>query len=216
MSKINQIIPGLVAIFAMFLSTGVWAQYPGASPDWWPCIQRYIPALSSGVFWTGEIVAVTVEEIDPRFMSLAEKVTGRNLSSEQAFVAIDTFLDEQDDNKLGTAELLVSAITEAINTRRDRVVAGLMRYSNRQQTMLARIDEQEKKIEGIKDDESKRETLEDLQVRQKWDIRIFEERERLSSALCEQPVVLEQKYFALGKHITAYLEKTKKVQEDNK
>ena len=155
----------------------------------------YVPALSSGVFWTGELAAVTVEEIDPRFMSLAEKVTGRDLSSEQAFVAIDTFLNEQGDNKLGTAELLVSAITEAINTRRDRVVAGLMRYSNRQQTILTRIDAQAKKIEGIKDDESKRETLEDLQVRQKWDIRIFEEREKLSSALCEQPVVLGTEIF---------------------
>ena len=216
MSKIDQTIPGLVAIFAMFLSTGVWAQYPGASPDWWPCVQRYVPALSSGIFWTGELAVVTVEEIDPRFMSLAEKVTDRNLSSEQAFVAIDTFLNEQDDNKLGAAELLVSAITEAINIQRDRVIAGIKRYSNRQQTMLARIDEQVTKMERIKDDESKRETLKDLQVRQKWDVRIFEEREKLSSALCEQPVVLEQKFFALGKHITAYMEKTKKVQEDNK
>ena len=79
--------------------------------------------------------------------------------------------------------------------------------------MLARIDEQAKKIEDIKDDEGKRETLEDLQVRQKWDIRIFEEREKLSSALCEQPVVLEQKFFALASILRHIWKKRKKFRK---
>ena len=43
--------------------------------------------------------------------------------------------------------------------------------------------------------------LEDLQVRQKWDIRIFEEREALRNNLCEQPVLLEQRFFSLGRYI---------------
>ena len=106
-----------------------------------------------------------------------------------------------------TASLLVTALDELINSKRDRVVKGIARFSARQQMMITRIETQARKIEELKAAANPdTEALKDLEVRQKWDVRVFDEREDLISHLCEQPVLMEQKLFALGRDIAAYLE----------
>jgi len=46
----------------------------------------------------------------------------------------------------------------------------------------------------------------DLEELLSWDLRIFEERNRSMTYLCEQPVLLEQRAFALGRTIYFYVE----------
>ena len=52
-------------------------------------------------------------------------------------------------------------------------------------------------------DAAKREELEQQRL---WDIRIYEDRERSLTYICEQPVLLEQRVFALAREIMNHLE----------
>ena len=45
----------------------------------------------------------------------------------------------------------------------------------------------------------------DLRERLVWDARIYEERERSLTYICEQPVLLEQRIFALAREIMMHL-----------
>lgn len=198
---------GVIAgMLVMSFSTSAWAQYPKTASDWWPCIQRYVPELSAGVFWTGELLSENVWRNRPDVIELADAVTARDLSLEHAVARVEEFLNKQTGDKAEVASMLVGAMTVAANVRRDQVLEGIKRFSKRQQMMLERMQEQTGKIESIERDDSSTTVLEELRARQKWDIRVFEEREKLSAVLCEQPVLLEQRLFSLGRSIAAYLE----------
>ena len=130
---------------------------------------------------------------------------------EEAREEIRAFLEsqEQDTGKdlQKTASLLIAALDEMINSKRDRIIEGIARFSARQQMMISRIETQGRKINELKaaaDPDAA--ALEDLETRQKWDVRVFDEREDLIGHLCEQPVLMEQKFFALGRDVAAYLE----------
>ena len=46
----------------------------------------------------------------------------------------------------------------------------------------------------------------ELEQQRLWDIRIYEDRERSLTYICEQPVLLEQRVFALAREIMGHLE----------
>ncbi len=182
------------------------AQYPGAAPEWWPCAQRYVPELSAGVFWTGALPKDGAWQSYQNIVELAAVVTDRNLPLAQAVAMLKEFFGERNGAKPEAAQLLAGAMTEAANMRRDRVMAGIRRFGERQQMMVMRIEKQANKIGDIEQGKEPAATLNDLRARQKWDIRVFEEREKLTAALCEQPVLLEQRLFSLGRNLATYSE----------
>ena len=186
--------------------TSAWAQPPGAVPDWWPCVQRYVPELSAAVFWTGDVASENAWQQRSDITALADAVVVRDVPLAQAVARIEQFLGKQGSAASEAAALLVAALTGAANVERDQVMAGIKRFSKRQQMMLERMQEQAEKIGVIERDDGSAAALEELRARQKWDIRVFEDREKLSEVLCEQPVLLERRLFSLGRNITTYLE----------
>ncbi len=203
----------LRVVWAGLLAGGLigvaWAQPP--APEGWPCIQRYQPSVSAGAFWPYELLEDVHWNEEPQVRDLADAVTERAMPLEEAREEIRAFLEsqEQDTGKdlQKTASLLIAALDEMINSKRDRIIEGIARFSARQQMMISRIETQGRKIDELKaaaDPDAA--ALEDLETRQKWDVRVFDEREDLSGHLCEQPVLMEQKFFALGRDVAAYLE----------
>ena len=204
-----------VGLLAGGLMTGVvWAQLPTpGAPAGWPCVQRYQPSVSAGTFWPYELLEDVDWDEEPRVRSLADAVTERAVPLEEAREKIRMFLESQEqdagEDLQKTASLLITALDKLINSKRDRIVKGIARFSERQQMMISRIETQARKIEELKAAaaaDSDAEMLKDLEVRQKWDVRVFDEREDLVGHLCEQPVLMEQKFFALGRDVVAYLE----------
>ena len=201
MKTIKQI--SSISVLVLFVSQASVAQAPASAPDWWSCVQRYVPELSAGVFWTGELPGSEALQDHFAIVEVARQLTDRVVPFADAVKMIEQFFESEPwkKDKSKAAGLLVSAITVAANEHRDRVMQGIKRFSTRQRMMLNRIDQQAQKIEQIDNGQEDSSMRADLEVRQKWDIRVFEEREQLSAALCEQPVFLEQRLFALGKQI---------------
>ena len=202
----------VMLVLVMMLATGVVEARFGSAPEGWPCVQPYVAEVSAGAFWTGgELPASEVLAGNESLMRLAEEVSDRTISYQQSLDKVKTFLNQLEgsspEHKQEQAALLIVALTASINSKRAQVLKGIERFSKRQQMMITRIEDQDSKIRAIESGDSSENAsaLTDLETRQKWDIRVFEEREYQKNYLCEQSVLLEQRFFLLGREIVAWL-----------
>ena len=201
-------------ILVMMLAIGAAEARFGSAPEGWPCVQGYVAEVSAGAFWTGELPASEAFANNEALIRLVDEASDRSISYEQSLDKIKTFLDQLEgsspENKREQAALLIVALTDTINGKRVKVLKGIDRFSKRQQMMITRIEDQDNKIRAIKNGETSENgsVLADLEDRQIWDIRVFEEREFQKNYLCEQAVLLEQRFFLLGREIVAWLKES--------
>src|SRR3546814_18574552 len=85
---------------------------------------------------------------------------------------------------------------EVINRDRASIIAGIKRVSVRQRELAERIREARATVEQ---NAGAAAANDDLTAQLNWSIRIFDEREKSMNYLCEPPVLLEQRAFALGR-----------------
>ena len=95
-----------------------------------------------------------------------------------------------------------------MNAERGSIIDGIQRYARRQVKLAARLQGQIEELnrlpgDGTEEQKAKRRELEERHL---WDTRIYEERERSLSYICEQPVLLEQRIFALAREIMNHLD----------
>jgi len=200
----------LIVLMALLFSVAAEARF-GSAPEGWPCIQPYVAEVSAGAFWTAGELPEQWQD-DEALVNVAEEVSDRSISYLQSLGQVQAFLApytrEGPEVKREKAALLVVALTDMINQRRTQVLEVLDRFSRNQQVMIARVEKQNLEINKMENsDNPDAAALEELKMRQHWDIRIFEERESQKNYLCEQPVLLEQRFFLLGREIVAWLDK---------
>ena len=84
------------------------------------------------------------------------------------------------------------------------IISGIGRYTRRQRALAEKLGRLAGEIKDLPADEKdKREELEQQRL---WDTRIYEERQRSLTYICEQPVLLEQRAFALARLMMAQLD----------
>lgn len=192
-----------LAIFALVLAAPAWAA-SGTDPDW-PCIQRKQPHLSLGQIWTGPVPDDRTAELarDPRIDALAARLEQRRLPMEQAEAEIAQFAAQADDARL-TA--LMVAIFDKIEPDRSALIEGIARYGRAQVDMARRIEERRAamaELEAAPDPDF--DAIDAAEEALDWDQRIFTERQQSLTYVCETPVILEQRAFALGRAIASHL-----------
>ena len=176
----------------------------GTDPEW-PCIQRKQPHLSLGQVWTGPVPDQRVAELarDPRIEALAARLEQRRLPIEEAEAAIADFAAGADDARL-TA--LMVAIFNKIEPDRSALIDGIARYGRSQVSLSQRIEErraQMAELEAAADPDF--DAIDAAEEALDWDQRIFTERQQSLTYVCETPVILEQRAFALGRAIAGHL-----------
>jgi hypothetical protein len=96
-----------------------------------------------------------------------------------------------------------------INQDRGSILNGIGRYARRQKSLAEKIETQSAELDtlpvnGTPEQKARRDELDEMQT---WDTRIFQERERSLRYVCELPVLLEQRAYAIGKEIAGHLDK---------
>ncbi len=176
----------------------------GTDPDW-PCIQRKQPHLSLGQVWTGPVPGDAEAEMakSPAILDLAARLEQRRLSIEDAEVAISDFAQTADNQQL-TA--LMVAVTHGLDNRRGALIEGISRYGHKQVDLAAQIETRRDKMEAMeKAEKPDFDAIETEEAALDWDTRIFTDRQQSLTYVCETPVLLEQRAFALGRAIAAKL-----------
>jgi hypothetical protein len=171
----------------------------------WPCIQRKQPHLSIGQLWTGPLPDDATAELARRadIAALAQVLEQRRLSLEAAEAQIAAFAETADAAEL-TA--LFSAIFERIDAYRGEIISGIALYAQKQTTLSAQIEARRQRMAELEATASPDFDLIDAEeAKLDWDTRIFTDRQQQLTYVCESPVLLEQRAFALAKAIAAHL-----------
>lgn len=192
---------GLLAILVVVAGTqtGLAAQFD--DPEW-PCIQRRVPELSIGQMWPGPMPSEDAAA-DPDVAARARSLAPRRVSLDEIAAAVEAALvDVVPDARPAWLAELFALILDQINAERGAVIAGIGRYATRQQSLAEAIDALEGDLVALEEaPEAERDMdrIEELHDRLVWETRIYKERAQSLTYVCEAPVLLEQRAFAIGR-----------------
>ena len=193
----------LSLIFAC-LAGAAFAQ-PAVDPDW-PCVQRRQPQLSVMQVWAGPVPDDRIAELakDPAIQRLAHAIALRRTPMDEVEAMIATFAADADDARL--TALFLSTFDQ-IQTTRNRVMAGITRYAHKQEALDNQIEEKRHQFNRLIQAQDKDfDAIDALEVDIDWSTRIFQDRQQALTYVCETPVILEQRAFAIGRAVAAHLQ----------
>ena len=174
------------------------------TPDW-PCIQPMQPHLSLGQVWTGPVPDEATMKLAeaPEIRDLAQRITQRRMKIEDAEAEIAAFAAGKD---AATLTALMQASLDLIDSHRSKLIAGIARYGHSQVALAAKVETRREKMAALEAAASP--DFDAIDAEEKaldWDSRIFTERQQSLTYVCETPVILEQRLFALGRAIASHL-----------
>ena len=198
----------IAAIALGFLGAGGAAIAAGEDPDW-PCIQRLVPEISAGMVWAGPPLDEAPDWRDDSAISnLAARLADRRLPPAKTEALVEEFAHNLGTDNDRQLTMLFAAILDRINRERSSITEGIKKFTRRQRALASRIESALAEIDALPDkgtaeQEARRAAL----IEQtRWDTRIYEEREKSVTYLCETPVLLEQRVFKLGRTIQGFLD----------
>lgn len=201
--------PAILAV-ALAITAGPALAQPRSNPDW-PCVQRKVPTLSPGQFWTGPDVAGAGSWGDDADAAvLAQKIASRRTELSEVDPLIDAYVAKAPaaDKAKGLTHVY-AGVFEVLNGERDKVMNGIARYAQGQRRMAERIRDEADTISQTKDGPSAADAREvskeqsDIETKFAWDRRIFQERSQSLTYVCEVPQLLEQRLGELARKIQA-------------
>jgi hypothetical protein len=194
--------PNLLAVFAV---AAVCASGPAMAldprhPDW-PCQQLKVPKISVASVWTG----APIDQIDksrlddPAIEDLVTRLAARRTPMDEAQKLIEEFVSGTDDAKQTKATTLFAATFSVLNAQRDEVMNGIERFSRKEKDMAEEIRAKTQQMQHLQDaPDGDREQVDKLANGLAWETRIFEERRKSLSYVCEVPTLIEKRMFDLA------------------
>jgi hypothetical protein len=177
-------------------------------PDW-PCSQVKVPEISVAAVWTGPSIddVGNAWEEDATVKDLVARLGARRTPLDEAQKAISDFITGPESERQKKAKLIFAGLFKTLNHERSEVMRGIERYFRKQREFSDQIRStilQLRELQDRRDPDQSR--IDELTNRVEWDTRIFEERRKTMNFVCEVPVLIEQRLFALGRAIQQSLE----------
>lgn len=177
------------------------------NPDW-PCRQILVPRLSAAAVWSGPPIERMNWANDRAVAGMVTKLAARRTALSDAEHLIDGFAQDQGPEKTEKLTALFAGLFETLNDERTQVIEGLLRFGAKQKELAAKIRAekaaaQEKPPQPPHDSgKAVGAPVQELD----WDLRLFDERQRSLSFVCESPMLIEQRLFALARAIERNLD----------
>jgi hypothetical protein len=169
-------------------------------PDW-PCQQLKVPGISIAGVWAGPSIEGIdkTEPTDPRLPELVSRLAARRTPMEEARKLVAEFIVGTSDEKQQKAKSLFAALYSRLNGQRDEVMNGIERFSRKQKGMAEQIRDATRQMRELQDRPNVDQAQSDeLANRLSWQTRIFEDRLKSTSYVCDVPVLIEKRLFDLG------------------
>jgi hypothetical protein len=194
------------ALAVVFLLGGLGNSATAAdfSDPTWPCIQRKVGALSVGLMCPHP---VPEEELDPDTAKsvdeLAQRLALRRLALEDLTPDIDAFTADVSTDK----DLLGRVFSETfdrLSGTRNAIMQGIEEYSLSQIALSEKIDSAREEMDTIMaGDDPDFDKVDALEERIDWEERIYTERARSLTYICETPVLLEKRLYSIAQMLLA-------------
>jgi len=180
---------------------------PGST---WPCVQRKVAELSLNSIWQRGDLPDNARRLaaDPAVQALAEKLAARRTTMDEAKADITAFANKAGADRDGMLQGLFLALFDRMKGERSQVMAGIERYGRHQIDLAAKVKAEQQELDRMrsdpKADQAKLANANDQHV---WNLRVFDERQKSLSFVCEVPTVIERRLFALARIIEGELGK---------
>jgi hypothetical protein len=177
-------------------------------PDW-PCNQVKVPEISVAAVWAGPSIddVGNAWEDDATIKDLVARLAARRTPLDDAQKAISDVITGTESERQKKAKLIFAGLFKTLNHERSEVMQGIERYFRKQREFSDQIRSKVLQLRELQDrpdpDQSR---IDELTNRVEWDTRIFEERRKTMNFVCEVPVLIEQRLFALARAIQQSLE----------
>ncbi len=199
----------VAALFTVALITG-----PASAlddPDW-PCVQRKVPQLSAGQVWAGPPLPgdSAAWRGDRALSALVGRIAARRTAMTRVEELIGEVAAADGQSRDSRLVALFAGVFQQISRERRRLIEGISRYAVKQRDLAAQIDDLRVGIEAARaaagaEDFDALDRIEEMEDKLRWDTRIYQERQKSLTYVCESPVILEQRAFAVGRMIAARL-----------
>lgn len=173
----------------------------------WPCVQRKVANLSAGLMWPQPIPEGGLRAtIKPQVQELAELLVQRRVPIEDVATAVAAFVDANKDVTDDDLGLIFQAAFVRINQSRTQLMDGISRYSLTQIDLAARIEQARVEMDQIMaQDDPDFDRVDALEEQLDWDQRIYRDRAQSLIYVCETPVLLEKRAYAVAQVLSQHL-----------
>ena len=194
--------PFILALCTALLGTS--ASAADFSDPSWPYIQRKVERLSVGLMWPEPIPET---ELDPDLADdvadLAGTLALRRVTLEDAKAAVEEFAADHGKDPALMGQVF-QAVFDRMSQRRRQIISGIEDYSLGQIALTERIEETRVKMTTLMDaDAPDYDQVDALEEQLDWDERIYTDRQKALTYVCESPVLLEQRLYALAEILQA-------------
>ena len=202
---------GRIAIAALFVvaaSTELCVAADPRYPDW-PCVQAKVPEISLAAVWAGPPLddATANWKNDPKVSALVPKLAARRTPLEEAEKAIVEFLAGSPADKTTKGKLLFAGLFDTLNAQRSSVLNGLERVTRKQREAADKIRATTAALHALQGaSPPEQPKIDELSNQLVWEARIFEDRRRVITFVCEVPTTIDRRLFALGRVIQQEME----------
>ena len=198
----------IAALFAVAASTDFCVAADPRYPDW-PCVQAKVPEISVAAVWAGPPLddATVKWKEDAKVSALVAKLAARRTPLEEAEKAITEFLAGSPAEKTEKGKLLFAGLFDTLNAQRSSVLNGLERVTRKQREAADKIRATTLALQALQSASSPEQPkIDELNNQLVWEARIFEDRRRVITFVCEVPTAIDRRLFALGRVIQQEME----------
>ena len=172
-------------------------------PDW-PCQQLKVPGIAIASVWNGPAIEIGegAKPTDAKQAELVSRLAARRTPIEDARKLIADYIVGTGAEKQEKAKTLFASLYSTLNAQRDEVMNGIERFSRKQKAAADDIRAEARKLREMQDKpDADPAQNEELVSRLAWQTRIFEDRRKSTSYVCDVPVLIEKRLFDLGNAI---------------
>jgi hypothetical protein len=146
-------------------------------------------------------------EQDPAVRNLVAQLAARRTPLEDAEKIISDTITGDPAERQRKANLIFAGLFKALNHERSEVMSGIERFSRKQREFADQVRSTILQLRELQNTPGHDQTkVDELISRVEWDTRIFDERSKTIGYVCEVPVLIEQRLFALARAIQQSLE----------
>jgi hypothetical protein len=179
----------------------------------WPCVYRKVPVLSAATIWDGPPITDTTSwHSDEAIRKLSEYVVSRRVKEDDANAAIKKYAAGLPaDTRDAKLTELFSAVLTRTNEDRKVVMSGIERFHKRQverskeieKEALALQPEQQAAAESTVEGAGMADQGSDAEVKYKWEVRAFQEKQANIPLACEIPQLIDERAGDVARAIRA-------------
>lgn len=201
-----QIARALTATLTALILGGTMQAADFSDPTW-PCIQRKVGELSLGLMWPHPVPEGPLPDaIAEDATTLITALSLRRIGIDEARERIAAFAEAHPDLTQDDLGKVFRAVFDRVQRDRSAIISGIERYSLKQIALSEAIEDTRVRMDTLmKADAPDFDQVDELEEKLDWDERIFRDRAQSLTYVCETPVLLEQRIYAIGQALMAQI-----------